>query len=97
MAVIKRYAHNGRDPLTGRKLAEKRSTEKHINIIRDIDPYRSVITDEVIGSRSTHRDHLRQHGCEEVGNEMPKPKAKVEIGDARADVAQVMREKGMIG
>jgi hypothetical protein len=37
----------------------------------DIAPYRSVITREPITSRSEHRAHLRQHGCVEVGNEMP--------------------------
>lgn len=42
-------------------------------IMPDISPYKSVITGEVIGSRSTHRDHLRQHNCIEVGNEKPKP------------------------
>lgn len=40
-------------------------------IMRDIGEYRSVITGEPIGSRSQHRDHLRAHGCIEVGNEMP--------------------------
>lgn len=35
----------------------------------DIKPYRSMITGEMITSRSEHRAHLRQHGCIEVGNE----------------------------
>jgi hypothetical protein len=44
-------------------------------IMGDIAPYRSVITGEVIGSRSTHRAHLREHNCIEVGNErLPPPK-----------------------
>lgn len=38
-------------------------------IMPDIDPYQSMITGEMITSRSRHREHLRQHGCEEVGNE----------------------------
>jgi hypothetical protein len=38
----------------------------------DIAPYRSVITQEPITSRSEHRAHLRQHGCVEVGNEAPR-------------------------
>ncbi len=38
----------------------------------DIAPYRSMITREPITSRSEHRAHLRQHGCVEVGNEMPR-------------------------
>jgi hypothetical protein len=40
-------------------------------IISDIGEYRSVITREMITSRSQHREHLRAHGCVEVGNEMP--------------------------
>ena len=38
-------------------------------IMRDIDPYQSIVTGETISSRSTHRDHLRSHGLVEVGNE----------------------------
>lgn len=43
----------------------------------DIKPYRSMIDGSIIGSRSKHREHLRAHGCIEVGNEtkylQPKP------------------------
>lgn len=47
-------------------------------IMRDIDPYKSMITGEMITSRSRHRDHLRQHNCIEVGNEkMSNPKNPV--------------------
>lgn len=38
-------------------------------IMRDIDPYKSMITGEMISSRSRHREHLRDHNCIEVGNE----------------------------
>lgn len=38
-------------------------------IMRDIQPYRSMIDGSIISSRSTHRAHLASHGCEEVGNE----------------------------
>lgn len=38
-------------------------------ILSDIEPYQSMIDGSMITSRSHHRDHLRQHGCEEVGNE----------------------------
>lgn len=37
----------------------------------DVKPYKSMITGETIGGRRQHRDHLRDHGCEEVGNEKP--------------------------
>lgn len=42
-------------------------------IMRDIGAYRSMVTGEMITSRSTHRDHLREHNCIEVGNEVPRP------------------------
>ena len=47
-------------------------------IIRDVQPYRSTITGEVIGSRSHHREHLRAHGCIEVGNEPIRDRAPLE-------------------
>lgn len=44
-------------------------------ITTDIQPYRSMITGERVAGRSQHREHLRQHGCIEIGNEAP-PKAR---------------------
>ena len=48
------------------------------HIMGDIQPYRSQIDGSVITSRSRHREHLRAHGCIEVGNDsslhrQPKP------------------------
>ncbi len=40
-------------------------------IMTDIKPYSSMVTGEEIGSRSSHREHLRAHGMEEVGSEKP--------------------------
>lgn len=40
-------------------------------VMGDIKPYRSIITDEVITSRSKHREHLKKHNCIEVGSEKP--------------------------
>lgn len=40
-------------------------------ITTDIAPYKSMITGERIAGRRQHRDHLRAHGCIEVGNETP--------------------------
>jgi hypothetical protein len=45
-------------------------------VIKDIDPYVSQIDGSLITSRSQHRDHLRQHGCVEVGNEKMEPKTE---------------------
>lgn len=38
-------------------------------IMPDIQPYRSMVDGSLIGSRSHHRAHLKQHGCVEVGND----------------------------
>lgn len=47
-------------------------------VIPDIQPYKSMMTGEYITSRSRHREHLKQHGVVEVGNEtkylQPAPK-----------------------
>lgn len=74
------------------ELVEKGSDE-HLNkiygpyVMPDIAPYQSMIDGSMITSRSIHRDHLRQHGCIEVGNEkmetkLPPPK------DTRREVMQ---------
>ena len=47
-------------------------------IMPDIKPYISQIDGSTINSRSRHREHLREHGCIEVGNDSslfgkPKP------------------------
>lgn len=38
-------------------------------IMPDIAPYRSMIDGSLISSRSRHREHLREHGMQEVGND----------------------------
>ena len=38
-------------------------------IMTDIQPYQSQIDGRMITSRSHHRNHLREHGCIEVGND----------------------------
>lgn len=47
------------------------------HIMPDIKPYRSMIDGREISSRSTHREHLRAHGCIEVGNETKHLMSKV--------------------
>ena len=38
-------------------------------IMPDINPYKSMVTGEMITSRSAHREHLRRHNKQEIGNE----------------------------
>lgn len=42
-------------------------------VMRDIKPYKSMIDGRMINSRSAHREHLREHGCIEIGNEKFSP------------------------
>lgn len=51
-----------------------------LEIMHDIEPYRSMIDGSIITSRSKHRVHLKQHGCEEVGNDssLTKPRKPIE-------------------
>ena len=47
-------------------------------IMGDIQPYQSMVTGEIINSRSSHREHLKSHNLVEIGNETKylQPKAK---------------------
>ena len=38
-------------------------------IMGDIEPYVSMVDGSLISSRSKHREHLRQHGMVEIGND----------------------------
>lgn len=43
-------------------------------VAADIQPYKSMVTGEMISSRAHHRSHLKAHGLIEVGNEkLPTP------------------------
>lgn len=71
------------------ELVEKGSKEHYKSlgpmVMLDITPYKSMIDGSMIMSRSVHRDHLRQHGCIEVGNEKMETKLPPPI-DTRKEV-----------
>ncbi|CAB4141047.1 hypothetical protein UFOVP413_18 [uncultured Caudovirales phage] len=73
----------------------QRINKERIHIIRDIDPYQSMITGEMITSRSHHRNHLRQHDCLEVGNERIGDNRRYEndVNDIRSDIKAVFESK----
>jgi protein-disulfide isomerase len=48
-------------------------------VMSDIGGYVSQVTGEYIDSRSKHRNHLKQHGMVELGNDLPKQQKSVEI------------------
>ena len=65
----------------------------------DIQPYQSMITGEMITSRSQHREHLRQHNCFEIGNEVDytmktaRPEPKIDREAIKRTLAQVLDSK----
>lgn len=61
-------------------------------VIPDIQPYRSMQTGEVIGGRKQHRDHLKQHGLIEVGNEKLPPRKQTPMPDLVPDLRAAIRE-----
>ncbi len=61
-------------------------------VIPDIQPYRSMQTGEIIGGRKQHRDHLKQHGLIEVGNERLPPRKHVPMPDLVPDLRAAIKE-----
>lgn len=59
-------------------------------VMPDIQPYRSQIDGSLIGSRSTHRAHLKAHGCIEVGNETQTAKAWSPAPGLKQDILKAM-------
>lgn len=59
-------------------------------IMSDIEPYKSMHDGSRIGGRRQHREHLRQHGLIEYGNEKPKPLGDVPLPPAAPDIKQAM-------
>ncbi len=90
------FIWDGDDWVPRAKWHGRRDRKPAPQIIPDIEPYKSMVTGEMIGGRRQHRDHLRAHGCFEVGNEWTEPKrpegpAK---GDVARDVIRAMQERG---
>lgn len=48
---------------------ERQANDAGFFIMGDIQPYRSMIDGSLITSRSRHREHLKEHGCIEIGND----------------------------
>ena len=51
------------------------------DILPDIAPYQSMLTGEMITSRSRHREHLKEHGAIELGNDSSLTKPRTGIPD----------------
>lgn len=70
----------------------RNSLKRHLGVIQDIEPYKSPIDGKMITSRSGHRDHCRQHGVIEMGNEYPKEREtnNAPMNRAGQDIVQAM-------
>lgn len=62
-------------------------------VMPDIKPYKSMIDGSYIGSRSTHREHLRAHGCIEVGNEKQTNKPFTPPPGLKDELIRVVNDK----
>lgn len=60
-------------------------------VMPDINSYKSVVTGEMITSRSHHREHLKKHDLIEVGNEYPKPREIKPIPGLKQEIIKNMR------
>ena len=89
-----------RDPKTGAFMPKAEFLAKRqargINIMPDIEPYRSPIDGKIIGSRSRHRDHMREHNVIEAGTEpLPdRPKPTFRPQGVGQDVKRAIEELG---
>lgn len=62
-------------------------------VMGDIKPYISQIDGRIIHSRSEHRDHLKAHGCIEIGNEKVAPKKLEAPKGLKETLIRVTNEK----
>jgi hypothetical protein len=79
----------------GRVLVDKRpaQVDPGYMVMPDIQPYQSMIDGSMIQSRSRHREHLKDHGCIEVGNEIQKPKPIRPPPGLKETLIRVVNEK----
>lgn len=72
-------------------------SEASFYVIGDIEPYQSMVDGSMIMGRRQHREHLRQHGCIEVGNEKLTPKKPTPMNreHLRRDLHQAMTGLGL--
>lgn len=74
---------------------ERDKPEASHYVMSDITPYRSQLTGEMVGSRSRHRDLLREHRCIEVGDQTHylKPKQKAPPPGLKQRLIEIVNSK----
>ena len=53
-----------------------------VQIMPEIEPYKSMVTGEIITSRAKHREHLKRHNMVEIGNDSSLTKPYTGMPDA---------------
>jgi hypothetical protein len=66
-------------------------------IIPDIQPYKSVVTGEVINSRKQHREYLKRNDLVELGNEKGRPKEIPDVPGRREAIVESLRKHKVRG
>lgn len=61
-------------------------------VMPDIQPYQSMIDGTMITSRSQHREHLKAHGCIEIGNEKIIPRADLRNTGAKEALVRSIQQ-----
>ncbi len=90
------------DPETGKLIPKEEyygsSVVNAPMVIPDIQGYKSMQTGEWIGSRSQHREHLKQHRLVEIGNEIKahttKQAPRVDREAIKRDIHTAMQKLG---
>lgn len=64
-------------------------------VVADYQPYRSMVTGEMIEGRKAHKEHLKRHNVVEVGNDLDKasPKPQTLPGGLKEKVARAVYDK----
>ncbi len=76
------------------------STDPRFYVIKDCEPFKSMVDGSIINSRSQYRAHLKEHGCIEVGNDSsvlkPVQKPLKAPPGLKAEILKVARQRGCI-
>src|SRR3990167_2671681 len=65
-----------------------------VQLIKDLQPYKSMVTGEMIDGRRSHRDHLKRHDVVELGNEKNYAGKKPELDHPGHDLKRVIEQAG---
>lgn len=79
------------------RYGEAKRTQRHHNVMRDIEPFVSPVDGKVVSSRSAKREHMRRHDLEEVGNERLKPKKYEPLPPVTQTMVEEFKRRGIFG